>query len=852
MLKNFLGAGLHGLAALFSWTCLSLVTGALILDAAVWLFARDLPDYDQLAEYEPPTISRIFSAEGRLLDEFAHERRLFSPVEEIPPLVRNAFISAEDKNFYHHPGYDPAGMVKAVLQAMSGDRLRGASTITQQVMKNFLLDRSRSVERKVKEILLASRIERTLSKNEILELYLNQIFLGQNSYGVTAAAQTYFNKSLEELAVEEAAYIAALPKAPSRYHPVRQTAAAVERRNFVIDEMVENGYISESAGHEARSAELNTVMSGDFPSFRGSLPPRSYFTDEIRRELSNSFGENEFFNGGLTIRATIDEELQEIAARALRTGLERYDRERSGRWRGTGMAIDAGDLSDEEKWRAALRSLELPRDIPGWRRAVALEFTPDGALFGIEGQPAGSRGTVLNADVAWAGRPGGGKARTVSDIVKAGDVVFAARIEDSESGRQDLWTLKQVPEIQGSFMAMDVNSGRVLAIHGGFSYAHSVFNRASQADRQPGSAFKPFVYAAALDSGYTPATIVIDAPIEKETPEGIWRPKNSSDKFFGPVPLRTGMEYSRNLMTVRLAEDVGMETIADYAETFGIYDHMDPFLANSLGAQETTLFRMVAGYAMFANGGERVIPTLVDRVQNRQGRTVYRHDQRVCLDCGQPDLIDGTVPQIFSHRTRVIDPITAYQMTAMMEGVVERGTARYTVRPGVPVAGKTGTTNESRDAWFIGFTPDIVAGCYMGFDTPRSLGKRAYGSNLCGPVFNEFIIEAVKKYGSSDFEPPDGGIFVAIDRLTGERLAGTAAAENSGRAIHEFFRIGSEPVAGVLRVVDGGFAMASDLGIFDPEAEEQNEEGGESPQPEGTEQASSRGSFGSMSSGGLY
>ncbi len=846
-LKAVAGFLPHALAGLFSWACLGLATGALILDAAVWIFAHDLPRHDQLADYEPPTISRIFSAEGRLLDEFALERRLFSPVEEIPPLVRNAFISAEDKNFYNHAGYDPVSMVKAVLQAMSGDRLRGASTITQQVLKNFLLSSNRSVERKVKEILLASRLEQTLTKNEILELYLNEIFLGQNSYGVTAAAQTYFNKPLEELSIEEAAYIASLPKAPSRYHPVRQKEAAVLRRNFVINEMVENGYISKSESRAAKQSELRTVMNGDFPSFRGSLPPRSYFTDEIRRELSNSFGEDEFFNGGLTIRATIDEELQETAARVLRAGLEKYDRERARGWRGTGMTINAGDLADEDKWRNILRSVELPRDIPGWKRAVALEFTREGAVVGIEGQPRGSRGIVPDSDVQWAAQPGGrGRAQAVSDILKAGDVVFVAQPEDGENGQENYWTLKQVPEIQGSFMAMDVNSGRVLAIHGGFSYGDSVFNRASQADRQPGSAFKPFVYAAALDSGYTPATIVIDAPIELRTVQGVWRPRNSSDKFYGPVPLRTGLEYSRNLMTVRLAEDVGMETVAGYAEMFGLYDHMDTYLANALGAQETTLFKIVAAYAMFANGGERVIPTLVDRVQNRKGRTVYRHDQRYCFDCEEPNLIDGAVPQIFSHRTQVIDPVTAYQVTAMMEGVVERGTARLTVRPGVPVAGKTGTTNESRDAWFIGFTPDIVAGCYMGYDTPRSLGKRAYGSNLCGPVFNEFIMEAVKKYGSSDFEPPAGGIFVAIDRSTGEPLS-ASAAESSGRAIREFFRLGSEPVAGVTRIVDGGFAMASDLGVFDPE-DDSGPAGAES----GGERPPARGSFGSLSSGGLY
>ena len=838
--------------AVFSWACLALIVAALLLDAVVWMFGRGLPSHDQLASYEPQTISRVFSAEGHLLDEFANERRLFSPIEEIPPLVRHAFISAEDKNFYFHKGYDPVSMVKAALQAFRGSRLRGASTITQQVMKHFLLTRSRSVERKIKEVLLANRLEQTLSKDEILELYLNEIFLGRNSYGVTAAAQTYFNKPLEALSVQEAAYLAALPKAPSNYHPVRNRNDAVVRRNFVIEEMVENGYISTEQGQQAKDSELRTVMSGDFSSFRASLPPRSYFTDEIRRQLSNTFGDYEFFSGGLTIRATIDEDLQAVAQQALREGLESYDRTRGRNWQGTGLHLSPDAIEEEQSWREELSALSLPSDIAGWRGAVVLELVRGGAVIGVAGGDFGATGFVPDSDVGWARKPdGSGRAKMVSDLLTAGDVVLVKRGEGSSGGRAH-WSLRQIPEIQGSFMAMDVNSGRVLAMHGGFSYEHSVFNRATQAMRQPGSAFKPFVYAAALDSRYTPATIVIDAPIEVETPEGLWRPMNSSKMFYGPVTLRTGIEMSRNLMTVRLAQDIGMETVSDYAETFGLYEHMDPFLANSLGAQETTLFDIVAGYAMFANGGERVTPTLVDRVQNRWGETIYRHDQRYCLDCGVRELLEGTIPQIVSHRLRVIDPITAYQVTSMMEGVVLRGTARYSVNPGVPVAGKTGTTNDSRDAWFIGYTPDIVAGCYMGFDSPKSLGKRAYGSNLCGPVFNEFIKAAVKRYGSSEFAVPEGGVFAKIDRTTGELLSNEAAASGNGRAIQEYFRFGTEPERGALRVVDGGFAMAADLEVFVPEDAEGAAADADAEPEEEPDEPSARGSFGSLSSGGLY
>ncbi len=848
------------LGFVFSWAVLAVLGAALLLDCLVWLFDRDLPNYEQLANYEPPIISRIFSSEGRLIDEFANERRLFSPIEEIPDLVKNAVISAEDKNFYTHRGYDPVGLVKAILDAMAGQRLRGASTITQQVMKNFLLDNERSAERKVKELILAYKIEKTLEKDQILELYLNQIFLGRNSYGVTAAAQTYFNKSLDELSIEEAAYLAALPKAPSRYHPVTARAAAMVRRNFVINEMVENGFIDEGEGELARQAELRTVQAGDFSSFRSRLPYRDYFTDEIRRQLSSSFGQDEFFNGGLTIRATVDAGLQATAAEVLRSGLESYDRERGRVWRGTGIVVDGEALEVEAAWRERLDDSGLPRDIPGWIPAIVLRMTDRGAHLGIRGRELDVDDIIGNADVEWVSarrRPDGGTDRVngVADILEVGEVVFVAdmAVEGDGPGR---WSLRQIPEIQGAFVAIDANSGRVLAMQGGFSYQQSVFNRATQANRQPGSSFKPFVYAAALDTGYTPATIVIDAPIEFETPEGLWQPKNSGNDFLGPVPVRKGIEKSRNLMTIRIADDVGMDKVAGYARDFGIYEDMQPFLANSLGAQETTLFRMVAGYAMFANGGERVIPTLVDRVQNRRGRTVYNHDTRLCLDCAEPSLPGGAVPQVLAYRSRIIDAITAYQITSMMRGVVERGTASRVVDLGVPVAAKTGTTNESRDAWIIGFTPDIVAGCYMGFDEPRSLGRHAYGSNLCGPVFNSFMKEAVKRYGSAEFKIPEGGVFVAINRDTGVP-SGSAGGEPGNNDVAEYFRLGSEPRPGEIRIVDGGFVMGSDLAVYVPEDSQAQSSPAAIAEPETGAEASEdapgpSSSFGALSSGGLY
>ena len=570
--------------AIFSLLTLGVAMVALSIGAIFWIYGRDLPSHESLAQYKPPTISRIYSGEGRLIDEFAQERRLFTPAQDIPDLIKQAFISAEDKNFYTHKGYDMRGIAAAGVEAVRsrGATLRGASTITQQVMKNFLLSGDRQIERKIKEIILAARLEETLDKESILELYLNEIFLGQNSYGVTAAAQTYFNKTLGELAPHEAAFLASLPKAPSDYHPVRRKERLLARRNFVLEEMYENGYL-DRATYEVELAEpLRSVQNGDFESFRTALPPRDYFTDEIRRQLSRDFGEGEFFTGGFTVRATIEPQMQEVAALALRDALEKYDRNR-GIYRGTGVAIPEEQLGSEEAWRAALAEAEVPRDIVldgQWYPAVVLTVGNNDARIGIENVAEDDDGHWIPArDVEWA-RPlredgsSGSRARVAGDLLNVGDVVLVRALTSDEDGSFIRWTLRQVPEVQGAFMAMDVNSGRVIAMQGGFSYQDSVFNRTTQALRQPGSSFKPFVYAAALDSGYSPATIVVDAPIEIDTPQGLWRPRNASNQFYGPTPLRTGIERSRNLMTIRLAQEIGMETVGRYAERFGVYDDM--------------------------------------------------------------------------------------------------------------------------------------------------------------------------------------------------------------------------------------------------------------------------------------
>lgn len=839
---------------IFTFVTMGIAVVALSIGAVLYIYSYDLPSHESLAQYQPPTISRIYSREGRIIDEFAKERRLFVPAEEIPDLVKQAFISAEDKNFYQHAGYDARGIAAAFVEAVRsrGQNVRGASTITQQVMKNFLLSGDRQIERKIKEIILATRIEETLDKESILELYMNEIFLGQNSYGVAAAAQTYFNKTLAELAPHEAATLASMPKAPSQFHPVRRKERLLSRRDFVLKEMKENGYITDDVYKTEVSQPLLSVQNGDYDSFRSALPSRDYFTDEIRRQLSRDFGEEEFFTGGMAVRATLDPELQDVAATALRHALEKYDRDQ-GVWRGTGKTISTDLLNDETAWREALRDVEVPRDIDldgKWHPAVVLFVGNRDARIGIEGVPDDADGHFINpADVTWARKQLeddelGPQAKVAGDLLREGEVVLVREVKD-EDGNFERWSLRQVSEVQGGFMAMDVNNGRVLAMQGGFSYEQSVFNRATQARRQPGSSFKPFVYAAALDSGYSPATIVIDAPIEIDTPEGLWRPKNSSDKFYGPTPLRTGIEYSRNLMTIRLAKEIGMETVADYAERFGVYDDMNPFLANSLGSEETTLYKMVAAYAMFANGGERVEPTLVDRVQDRAGQTIYRHDQRSCEDCAFAELAADSSPRITSNRERVMDAITAYQLTSMMRGVVDRGSASRAINLDVPAAGKTGTTNEAKDVWFVGFTNTMVAGCYIGYDTPTPLGRNTFGGNTCGPVFNEFMQAAVEKYGGGAFRVPAGGQFINIDRFSGAQLSPNASGDN---VVAEYFRLGEEPVFGV--AFDGGFAMGSNLPLFDEVDTEVV-----------TEVITSTGestvvtpsaSFGTLSSGGLY
>src|SRR3954453_12322423 len=692
----------------------------------IWHYSKDLPDYSQLQDYEPPVMTRVHASDGALVAEYARERRLYLPIQAIPKLVLNAFIAAEDKNFYDHGGLDFSGIARAGLVYLqnygSSRRPQGASTITQQVAKNFLLTNEVSLDRKIKEALLALRIERTYSKEKILELYLNEIYLGIGAYGIAAASLLYFDKSVHELNPAEAAYLAALPKAPNNYHPFRQRERAIERRNYVLDRMMEDGYLKREDGEKSKKESLVVTTRAT----SGHIFAAEDFAEEVRRDLNDRYGEKKLYEGGLSVRTTLDPKIQVMARKALVDGLVRYD-ETEG-YRGAVQKLEiAGD------WGVKLSDVKALSDVQPWRLAVVLETNDQSARIGLQpGRDPGGAvskerliGNIPVEGVKWA-KPATGNRATpskVTQVLSPGDVIYV-ELADKEAGK---YRLRQIPEISGGLVAMDPWTGRVVAMAGGFSFDQSQFNRATQALPQPGSAFKPFVYAAALDNGYTPSTVVMDAPIEIDQGAGggVWKPENYSHKFYGPQTLRFGIEHSRNVMTVRLAQDVGMPLIAEYAKRFGVYDDLPNYLSFALGAGETTLLRMVTAYSMFDNGGIPGKPTLIDRIQDRYGHTIYRHDERECRGCDADKWRDQSEPTLLGRREQVLDPMTAYQITSMMEGVVQRGTGTALREVGKPIAGKTGTTNDAKDVWFIGFSPDLAVGVYLGYDKPRSIGSRA-------------------------------------------------------------------------------------------------------------------------------
>ncbi len=779
---------LRFLGFLFTVGVVVFIVGAAAAGYVIWKISDDLPDYAVLKDYEPPVMTRFHAADGSLIGEYARERRLYLPIQAVPDRLIHAYLSAEDKNFYNHFGIDPQGIARAlVVLAQSGGRVRqGGSTITQQVAKNFLLTNERTIDRKLREALLALRIERAFTKDEILELYMNEIFLGLGAYGVAGAALEYFDKSVHELTIEEAAYLAALPRAPNNYHPFRQTERAIARRNWVIDRMLDNGYITVEEAEHAKSQPLRVT-----PRARGSqLIASDYFAEEVRRSMVEEFGEDGLYGGGLSVRTTLDPEMQVMARRALVDGLVEYDR-RQG-WRGPIATVDiAGD------WGPAVGEIDDLDDVEPWRMAVVLSvedgaaeigFKPDRLASGQFGT-ARDTGTIPLDGLSWArwaeGEQRGREIRSATQVLTPGDVVYVSPLEQTEDGAWS-YQLQQVPEIGGAIVAMDPFTGRVLALVGGFSFDASQFNRATQAMRQPGSSFKPFVYAAALDNGYSPSSVVMDAPLEIQAGNEIWRPSNYSNEFYGPSTLRTGIERSRNVMTVRLAQDVGMPLIVQYSKLFGIYDELLPYLPMSLGAGETTVLRLTTAYAILANGGRKIEPTLIDRIQDRYGNTIYRHDARICEDCNETGWTGQDEPEIIDERDYVLDPFTAYQMTSMLEGVVLRGTARTIAELGIPLAGKTGTTNEERDAWFVGYSPDLVVGVFVGFDDPEPMGRGMTGGRLAAPIFKAFMKEAIGEEAPIPFRVPPGIHLVRVDPRTGLR-------SNGGGAILEAFKPGQDP-----------------------------------------------------------
>ncbi|RAK51090.1 penicillin-binding protein 1A [Phenylobacterium deserti] len=728
---------------------------------AAWLF-HDMPDAGDLADYHPPTATRAYAWDGTLIGEFSRERRIFVPYDNIPPQLAQAFLAAEDRNFFHHSGVDVSGlsraMVRNVVNVTRGRRMEGGSTITQQVAKNILLTNDQTLGRKLKEAILAGRLEQTLSKERILELYLNEIWLGYRSYGVGAAAFNYFGKSINDLTLSESAYLAAVPKGPDNYHPIRRKAQAIARRNWVLDQMASAGSITHE---QAEAAKREDLVVQPEPS-RAKYRDADYFVEEVRRRGLTTLGPR-LNEGGYYMRTTLDPRLQSAARTALMNGLEAYDR-RHG-WRGAWGRVTT--LAD---WEDVARKTAKPAERRSWTAAVVTDV--GGGRVTVR-TIEGDTGQIAGEDIAWARRGKG---------IGVGDLVWVAPNEEGGAA----FRLKQIPAVNGALVALEPNTGRVLAMVGGYSFSLSSFNRATQALRQPGSAFKPIVYAAALENGYTPASVVMDAPITLAGANGqAWSPENYEHRYYGALQLRRGLELSRNAMTVRLAQGVGMPKISSLAERLGVTKRMDRVLAMALGSGETTVFKMAGAYASFVNGGRKVEPHMIEMVQDREGKTIFRADGRDCDRCDAGFSGDES-PRVPQAGAQVMDPITAYQITSMLQGVVQRGTAVQASSLGRPLGGKTGTTNDYRSAWFMGFSPDLVVGVFVGFDDNRSLGSGETGGQSAVPIFVDFMKEALKGYPPSDFVPPKNAKFAMV------------------RGIREAFRPGTEPRVAAAPVGGGG------------------------------------------------
>ena len=705
-----------------------------------------MPDYKYLKNYKPPVSSKLYSGNGVLVSDFSSEKRIFVPYSAISQTVINAFLSAEDKNFFDHPGVDAKGVVRAIknniFNLLYSKRLEGASTITQQVAKNFLLTNEVSIDRKIKEAILAFRIERVLSKKRILELYLNQIYLGEGSYGIASASLRYFNKPISELNYGEAALLAALPKAPSKYNPYKNKELAKFRRNLVLNNLLDNGFIDQKQHSKLINSKIKLQKRK-----RIYLEDSRYYVEDVRKDVIDKYGYDKVYKQGFNIKTPLDLELQKIATQSLRNGLQEFDKRKG--WRGP-----LSNIKKYKNWKKDLKDLNLEKSL-GWELAVVTRIDKFETVIKTQND---DNGTINFNDIDWT-------RKEFKKLFKIGDIIYVKKLSDGN------YSLKQLPRANGGIVVMDPYSGRVLALSGGFSFKQSEFNRASQAKRQPGSAFKPFIYALALENNFSPTTLVLDAPIVLDQGNDLkmWKPENYGKKFYGPSTLRTGIEKSRNLMTVRIAQELGIDKIINFSKKLNIYENPDELMSVSLGSAETTLLKITSAYCSFLNGGKLVNPILIDRIQDSEGKTIFNNEKRFCENC---DLIsyEGTSKPIIKNKyQQIFSPQTAYQITSMLKGVIERGTGKGLKELKLELAGKTGTTNKNTDTWFIGFTSNLVVGVYIGYDNPRSLGKFETGSKTAMPVFKEFIKKTANTFNARPFKVADNINMMVIDAKTGKK-----------------------------------------------------------------------------------
>ena len=742
-----------------------LITSFILLSAisiisVLWTYSNDLPDYKFLKSYKPPVSSKVYSGNGDLVADFSQEKRVFVPFNSIPKNVINAFLSAEDKNFFKHPGVDAKGVIRAVINnisnILSSKRLEGASTITQQVAKNFLLTNEVSLNRKIKEAILAFRIERALSKERILELYLNQIYLGSGAYGVAAASLEYFDKSIKDLNYSEAALLAALPKAPSRYNPYRNPDVAKFRRNLVLKNLLENNYLPPKWYEKLINKEI--ILKKNKKIY---LEDAQYFIEDVRKSVIETLSYDKVYKQGFNINTPIDLNLQTIATKSLRDGLIAYDKRKG--WR--------GPLTNKiynSEWKKDLEKYKLENSI-NWKLAIVKKINKFSAEIETEDN---IKGVIEYQSISWT-------KKEFNKLLKPGDVIYVKNV------KENIFNLQQLPKVNGGIVVMDPFTGRVLALSGGFSFKQSEFNRATQAKRQPGSAFKPFVYALALENNFTPTSLVLDAPLVLDQGDDLkmWKPENYGKKFYGPSTLRVGLEKSRNLMTVRIAQNLGVEKIVDFSKALKIYDNPEELLSISLGSAETTLLKLTSAYSVFVNGGKLVEPILIDRIQDSEGNTIFNNDKRKCINCDQISYLTNDYPEIKNNYTQIFSPETAFQMTSILEGVVQRGTAKKLKDLNLNIAGKTGTTNKNTDTWFIGFTSNLLVGVYVGSDNPTPLGKYETGSKTALPIFKSFISDSINKNDARPFKAAKGTVMMVVDPLTGQK-----AKFNSKNTIIEVFK----------------------------------------------------------------